>query len=145
MDWSGSGPSGPSRSKPISYSESAMLTWWFLTTGIESYIKEAYPWSKTTYIAGTDISDLNSQDNKARNSIASGRHRRRTIMILGRFVPENNYETAIREFMAPLPQSRIWWSFVTRGNPYFEELRASDWLGQPQSVVEMFLWIKTRQ
>ena len=37
--------------------------------GIESYIKEAYPWSKTTYIAyGTDLSptSLTSQDRKVR-------------------------------------------------------------------------------
>ena len=41
--------------------------------GIESYIKEAYPWSKTTYIAyGTDLSptSLTSQDNKVREFLS---------------------------------------------------------------------------
>lgn len=72
--------------------------------GIESYIKESYPWSNTTYISyGTDLSptSLTSQDRKVRELYQKWEtHEKNYYLILGRFVPENNYETAIREFMA---------------------------------------------
>ena len=95
--------------------------------GIESYIKEAYPWSKTTYIAyGTDLSptSLNSQDNKAREFYHKWQTQEKNYyLILGRFVPENNYETAIREFMASSTKRDLVIICNQEGNPYFEELR----------------------
>ena len=96
--------------------------------GIESYIKEAYPWSKTTYIAyGTDLSptSLNSQDNKVREFYHKWQTQEKNYyLILGRFVPENNYETAIREFMASSTKRDLVIICNHEGNPYFEELRA---------------------
>ena len=95
--------------------------------GIESYIKEAYPWSKTTYIAyGTDLSptSLNSQDNKVREFYQKWQTQEKNYyLILGRFVPENNYETAIREFMASSTKRDLVIICNQEGNPYFEELR----------------------
>ena len=95
--------------------------------GIESYIKEAYPWSKTTYIAyGTDLSptSLNSQDNKVREFYDKWQTQEKNYyLILGRFVPENNYETAIREFMASSTKRDLVIICNQEGNPYFEELR----------------------
>ena len=95
--------------------------------GIESYIKEAYPWSKTTYIAyGTDLSptSLNSQDRKAREFYHKWQTQEKNYyLILGRFVPENNYETAIREFMASSTKRDLVIICNQEGNPYFEELR----------------------
>ena len=95
--------------------------------GIESYIKEAYPWSKTTYIAyGTDLSptSLNSQDNKVREFYHKWQTQEKNYyLILGRFVPENNYETAIREFMASSTKRDLVIICNQEGNPYFEELR----------------------
>ena len=95
--------------------------------GIESYIKEAYPWSKTTYIAyGTDLSptSLNSQDNKVREFYHKWQTQEKNYyLILGRFVPENNYETAIREFMASSTKRDLVIICNHEGNPYFEELR----------------------
>lgn len=95
--------------------------------GIESYIKEAYPWSKTTYIAyGTDLSptSLNSQDNKVREFYHKWKTQGKNYyLILGRFVPENNYETAIREFMASSTKRDLVIICNQEGNPYFEELR----------------------
>ena len=106
--------------------------------GIESYIKEAYPWSKTTYIAyGTDLSptSLNSQDNKVREFYHKWQTQEKNYyLILGRFVPENNYETAIREFMASSTKRDLVIICNHEGNPYFEELRARTGFDQDPRV-----------
>ena len=106
--------------------------------GIESYIKEAYPWSKTTYIAyGTDLSptSLNSQDNKVREFYQKWQTQEKNYyLILGRFVPENNYETAIREFMASSTKRDLVIICNQEGNPYFEELRVRTGFDQDPRV-----------
>lgn len=106
--------------------------------GIESYIKEAYPWSKTTYIAyGTDLSptSLNSQDNKVREFYHKWQTQEKNYyLILGRFVPENNYETAIREFMTSSTKRDLVIICNHEGNPYFEELRARTGFNQDPRV-----------
>ena len=106
--------------------------------GIESYIKEAYPWSKTTYIAyGTDLSStsLNSQDNKVREFYQKWQTQEKNYyLILGRFVPENNYETAIREFMASSSKRDLVIICNQEGNPYFEELRVRTGFDQDPRV-----------
>ena len=106
--------------------------------GIESYIKEAYPRSKTTYIAyGTDLSptSLNSQDNKVREFYHKWQTQEKNYyLILGRFVPENNYETAIREFMASSTKRDLVIICNYEGNPYFEELRARTGFDQDPRV-----------
>ena len=106
--------------------------------GIESYIKEAYPWSKTTYIAyGTDLSptSLTSQDNKVREFYQKWQTQEKNYyLILGRFVPENNYETAIREFMASSTKRDLVIICNHEGNPYFEELRARTGFDQDPRV-----------
>ena len=106
--------------------------------GIESYIKEAYPWSKTTYIAyGTDLSptSLSSQDNKVREFYQKWQTQEKNYyLILGRFVPENNYETAIREFMVSSTKRDLVIICNHEGNPYFEELRARTGFDQDPRV-----------
>ena len=106
--------------------------------GIESYIKEAYPWSKTTYIAyGTDLSptSLTSQDRKVRELYQNWQTQEKNYyLILGRFVPENNYETAIREFMASSTKRDLVIICNHEGNPYFEELRARTGFDQDPRV-----------
>ena len=106
--------------------------------GIESYIKEAYPWSKTTYIAyGTDLSPtgLSSQDNKVREFYQKWQTQEKNYyLILGRFVPENNYETAIREFMTSSSKRDLVIICNHEGNPYFEELRARTGFDQDPRV-----------
>ena len=106
--------------------------------GIESYIKEAYPWSKTTYIAyGTDLSptSLTRQDNKVREFYQKWQTQEKNYyLILGRFVPENNYETAIREFMASSTKRDLVIICNQEGNPYFEELRARTGFDQDPRV-----------
>ena len=106
--------------------------------GIESYIKEAYPWSKTTYIAyGTDLSptSLTSQDGKVREFYQKWQTQEKNYyLILGRFVPENNYETAIREFMTSSTKRDLVIICNHEGNPYFEELRARTGFDQDPRV-----------
>lgn len=106
--------------------------------GIESYIKEAYPWSKTTYIAyGTDLSptSLTSQDRKVREFYHKWQTQEKNYyLILGRFVPENNYETAIREFMASSTKRDLVIICNQEGNPYFEELRSRTGFDQDPRV-----------
>ena len=106
--------------------------------GIESYIKEAYPWSKTTYIAyGTDLSptSLTSQDRKVREFYQKWQTQEKNYyLILGRFVPENNYETAIREFMTSSTKRDLVIICNQEGNPYFEELRARTGFDQDPRV-----------
>ncbi|MGG5370999.1 beta 1-4 rhamnosyltransferase Cps2T [Enterococcus sp. AZ196] len=72
---------------------------------IENYIQETYRSyePETTYLAyGTDLekSELDESDSEVRewyqeNDVSL----REYYLVVGRFVPENNYETAIREFM----------------------------------------------
>ena len=106
--------------------------------GIESYIKEAYPWSETTYIAyGTDLSptSLNSQDNKVREFYQKWQTQEKNYyLILGRFVPENNYETAIREFMASSTKRDLVIICNQEGNPFLEELRVRTGFDQDPRV-----------
>lgn len=106
--------------------------------GIESYIKEAYSWSKTTYISyGTDLSptSLNSQDNKVREFYHKWQTQENNYyLILGRFVPENNYETAIREFMSSSTKRDLVIICNQEGNPYFEELRVRTGFDQDPRV-----------
>ena len=116
----------------LKYSEKIMTRYADLVIsdnpGIESYIKEAYPWSKTTYIAyGTDLSltSLTNQDRKVREFYQKWQTQEKNYyLILGRFVPENNYETAIREFMTSSTKRDLVIICNHEGNPYFEELRA---------------------
>ena len=126
----------------LKYSEKIMTRYADLVIsdnpGIESYIKEAYPWSKTTYIAyGTDLSptSLTSQDRKVRVLYQKWQTQEKNYyLILGRFVPENNYETAIREFMASSSKRDLVIICNHEGNPYFEELRTRTGFDQDPRV-----------
>lgn len=126
----------------LKYSEKIMTRYADLVIsdnpGIESYIKEAYPWSKTTYIAyGTDLSptSLTSQDRKVREFYQKWQTQEKNYyLILGRFVPENNYETAIREFMTSSSKRDLVIICNHEGNPYFEELRARTGFDQDPRV-----------
>lgn len=72
---------------------------------IEQYIQEDYKQyqPETTYIAyGTDTapSNLKTEDTKVRNWYQEkGINENGYYLVVGRFVPENNYETMIREFI----------------------------------------------
>lgn len=99
------------------------------SVNIEKYIKEDYKQynPKTTFIAyGADIekSILDDNDEKLINWYKEkGVSAKEYYLVVGRFVPENNYETMITEFM----KSRTKKDFVlitnVEQNKFYEKLR----------------------
>ena len=73
------------------------------SVNIERYIKKEYNHPNTTYIAyGADIKPSVLSDDDADFNSWLGKHglkRNEYYLVVGRFVPENNYEIMIREFM----------------------------------------------
>ena len=122
-------------SKPVQsylkYSEKEMTKYANLiisdNRGIETYIQNTYPWSRTTFIAyGTDLSKttLTAEDAPVRDWYQKWETQEKDYyLILGRFVPENNYETAIREFMKSSTERDLVIICNHEGNAYFDELR----------------------
>ena len=122
-------------SKPVQsylkYSEKEMTKYANLiisdNRGIETYIQNTYPWSRTTFIAyGTDLSKttLTAEDASVRDWYQKWQTQEKDYyLILGRFVPENNYEIAIREFMKSSTERDLVIICNHEGNAYFDELR----------------------
>ena len=122
-------------SKPVQrylkYSEKEMTKYANLiisdNRGIETYIQNTYPWARTTFIAyGTDLSKttLTAEDTPVRDWYQKWQTQEKDYyLILGRFVPENNYETAIREFMKSSTERDLVIICNHEGNAYFDELR----------------------
>jgi rhamnosyltransferase len=122
-------------SKPVQtylkYSEKVMTQYADLVIsdneGIETYIQEAYPWSKTTFIAyGTDLAPTNfTKDSVQVRTFFDqwGIEEKGYYLIIGRFVPENNYAAAIREFMASDTKRDLVIVCNHEGSSYFEQLR----------------------
>lgn len=95
--------------------------------GIEDYIKVSYPKVETRFIAyGTDLSQstLNSKSDRVRTYFDKWQIKEKHyFLIVGRFVPENNYETAIREFMVSESKRDLVIICNHEGNAYFDKLR----------------------
>ncbi|TCD46518.1 glycosyltransferase family 1 protein [Streptococcus sp. X16XC17] len=95
--------------------------------GIKSYIQKAYPWSKTIFIAyGTDLSptNLHQESPQVRDFFAKWNLKEKGYyLIIGRFVPENNYETIIREFMRSQTRRDLVIVCNHKGSAYFETLK----------------------
>ncbi|HEP1411408.1 beta 1-4 rhamnosyltransferase Cps2T [Streptococcus pyogenes] len=96
--------------------------------GIDRYLKQVYPWSKTYFIAygtQTQPSRLTTADSKVRAYFQTfDISEKDYYLILGRFVPENNYETAIKEFMASSTKRDLVIICNHEGNAYFKQLLA---------------------
>ena len=99
------------------------------SVNIEKYIQEDYKKynPKTTFIAyGSDTapSVLADDAEKYVNWLAEkGLRRKEYYLVVGRFVPENNFETMIREFMKS--KSKKDFAIITTANDKFlEELEA---------------------
>ena len=115
----------------LKYSEKEMTKYANLiisdNRGIETYIQNTYPWARTTFIAyGTDLSKttLTAEDDPVRDWYQKWQTQEKDYyLILGRFVPENNYETAIREFMKSSTERDLVIICNHEGNAYFDELR----------------------
>ncbi|AGM99010.1 beta 1-4 rhamnosyltransferase Cps2T [Streptococcus iniae] len=95
--------------------------------GIEAYLNQNYKSAKTTFIAyGTETgkSQLAFEDESVRNYFYQNKLSEKDYyLVLGRFVPENNYETIIREFMLSKTSRDLVIITNHQGNPYFEKLR----------------------
>ncbi|MFZ7176472.1 beta 1-4 rhamnosyltransferase Cps2T [Streptococcus hyovaginalis] len=95
--------------------------------GIEDYIQSAYPETKTKFIAyGTDLSQtsLTSQSEQVRQAFDNWSIREKDYyLIIGRFVPENNYATAIKEFMKSSTQRDLVIVANHEGSAYFQKLK----------------------
>lgn len=96
---------------------------------IEHYIKETYQKykPKTTFIAyGADVteSSLSNEDETLVSwyekwNLRAGEY----YLIVGRFVPENNYETMIREFMASKTDKKLAIISNVEENPFYQKLK----------------------
>ncbi|GFZ26173.1 beta 1-4 rhamnosyltransferase Cps2T [Lactobacillus corticis] len=96
---------------------------------IEKYIQTTYAKYKpnTTFIAyGADInsSNLSQDDSKVREWFSKFDIKENNyFLIVGRFVPENNYETMIREFMASDVKQDLVIITNVEKNKFYEELK----------------------
>lgn len=106
--------------------------------GIEDYVRATYATAKTTCIAYgtvTQPSSLTAQDVKVREFF--GQHQlteKGYYLILGRFVPENNYETALREFMASSTQRDLVIVTNHAGTSFFDQLKEKTGFDQDPRV-----------
>ena len=91
------------------------------SVNIEKYIRAEYGLENTTYIAyGADVEPTSMSDNDPRfvawldkNDMRVGQY----YLVVGRFVPENNYETMIREFMSSHTEKQF--ALITNVNEKF--------------------------
>ncbi len=96
---------------------------------IEKYIKKEYSsfHPQTTYIAyGTDVqrSKLTMKDQKVRDWFKQKRITENNyFLVVGRFVPENNYETMIREFMTSRTKKNFVLVTNVEKNRFYERLK----------------------
>ena len=96
---------------------------------IEKYIKEDYKQynPKTTFIAyGADVkkSKLSDFDSKIVNWYKEKNIRKKEYyLVVGRFVPENNYETMISEFMKSETDKDLVLITNVEKNKFYEELK----------------------
>ncbi len=96
---------------------------------IEKYIKKEYSsfHPQTTYIAyGTDVqkSKLTIKDQKVRDWFTQKKIiENNYFLVVGRFVPENNYETMIREFMASRTKKDFVLVTNVEKNRFYERLK----------------------
>ena len=96
---------------------------------IEKYIKEQYKKynPNTTFIAyGSDIEENSSEESKEKlqkwykeKQVTKNEY----YLIVGRFVPENNYETMIKEFMKSTTKKDLVIITNVEKNKFYEELK----------------------
>lgn len=100
-------------------------------SGIKEYLTQAYGDINSQVIAyGTEqlASDLTESKTLVKYKISN------YFLIVGRFVPENNYETLIRAFMTTDSSYDLVIVTNYQGNPYYEELRAKTHFDQDPRV-----------
>lgn len=92
---------------------------------MENYIKEEYKKynPNTTFIAyGSEFAQTNKANKLVNWCIEKGVRRNNYYLIVGRFVPENNYETMIKEFMKSNTKKDLVIITNVEKNKFYEEL-----------------------
>lgn len=119
--------------KYLKYSEKIMVKYADLvicdSINIEKYIKEQYKKynPNTTFIAyGSDIEENCTEESKEKlekwykeKQVTKNEY----YLIVGRFVPENNYETMIKEFMKSTTKKDLVIITNVEKNKFYEELK----------------------
>lgn len=107
---------------------------------IEKYIQNAYAQynPKTTYIAyGADLtgSSLTNEDEKLVNWYQEkGIESNEYYLVVGRFVPENNYETMIREFMKSDTKKDFVLITNVEQNKFYDQLKQTTGFDQDKRI-----------
>ena len=107
---------------------------------IEKYIHESYQKfdPNTTFIAyGADVkeSTLTANDDKVKDWYAKHNVKPNNyFLIVGRFVPENNYETMIREFMASDVEKDLVIITNVEHNRFYDELKEKTHFDQHKRI-----------
>ena len=107
---------------------------------IEKYIRDRYRKynPQTTFIAyGADIrkSELNDNDEKVVSWFKEKEIEPKTYyLVVGRFVPENNYETMIREFMKSNTKKDFVIITNVEHNKFYEELKRTTGFEQDKRI-----------
>lgn len=119
--------------KYLKYSEKIMVKYADLvicdSINIEKYIKEQYKKynPNTTFIAyGSDIDNKEEQENEEKiNNWYEEKQitKNEYYLIVGRFVPENNYETMIKEFMKSSTKKDLVIITNVEKNKFYEGLK----------------------
>lgn len=110
------------------------------SVNIEKYIQETYAkyHPKTTFIAyGADVtkSALTKDSSKVRNWYQKhGVKENEYFLIVGRFVPENNYETMITEFMKSKVQKDLVIITNVEHNQFYNELKAKTYFDKDKRI-----------
>lgn len=88
---------------------------------IENYIKQEYGVKNTTFIAyGAETEPSRCSEEKYENWLREkGLKRGEYYLIVGRFVPENNYETMIKEYM--MSETKKDFAIITNTNPQLQK------------------------
>lgn len=93
---------------------------------IEKYMKEEYKKYKpnTTFIAyGSELTQANTINKLVNWYIEKDIKRNKYYLIVGRFVPENNYETMIKEFIKSNTKKDLVIITNVEKNEFYEELK----------------------
>lgn len=105
--------------------------------GIEDYLQSEYSATNTTFIAyGTDLTPttLTNESEKVRHYFEKWKIKEKEyFLIVGRFVPENNYVTAIKEFMVSKTKRDLVIVANHEGSAYFQQLKQeTDFASDPR-------------
>ena len=92
---------------------------------IEKYVKDKYKKARTTFIAyGSYMNDIKDIDKKTKVFMDKYDIKKRDYyLIVGRFVPENNYELIIKEFMKSDTKKDLVIVSNVEKNKFYEKLK----------------------